>query len=123
DNFQPSSEKPEAIAFPARLARKASARLPTARWSSDYWRREEVMGSLRQPVEHHWSPDLLRLAPSIEKATPLQVHAHVLHTHVGHSEAISEIPHRQALCALQLVDDLQTLAAANLLDDTLVRGK
>jgi hypothetical protein len=81
------------------------------------------MSSLGKPVEHHRPSNLLRLAPGIEEPAPFQVHAHVFHTHVGHSEAISEIPHGQALRALQLIDNLQTLAAANLLDDTLVQGK
>ena len=65
------------------------------------------MGAFCKAVDEFRAADAFRAAPGIEIALGFEVDAVLFDAHVAHTEVLGEFADRQALGALELVDDLE----------------
>ena len=79
------------------------------------------MRALGEAVELEGATAGLRLAPGVEKAGFLEVFTLLLDAHVGHLQALGEVADRQALAALEFIQDLQAGAARYGLEEALLQ--
>ena len=77
---------------------------------------KKIVGATSKAIDHLGSPHSLRAAPGVQISVAMQSDAMLLDPHVAHPHFFDELINRQALGALEGVDNIEALRAANFSD-------
>src|SRR5438045_6653622 len=81
---------------------------------------KKIVRSARKAIDHLRSAHFLRSPPGIKIAVAMQLNAVLFDAHIAHAHFFHELVDRHALSALEGVDNINALAAANFRNQTLV---
>ena len=74
---------------------------------------KKIMRAARKTIDHLRSAHFLRAPPGIQIAVAMQRNAMLLDAHIAHAHSFHELVDRHALGALEGVDNVKPLGAAN----------
>ena len=77
---------------------------------------KKIVGATSKPIDHLGSSHSLWAAPSVQISIAMQSDAMLFNSHVAHPHFVDELVDRQALGALEGVDNIKALRAANFRD-------
>ena len=74
---------------------------------------KKIMRATRKAIDHLWSAHFLWPTPGIQVAVAMQRNAMLFDAHIAHAHFIHELVNRHALGALEGVNNIKPLGAAN----------
>ena len=74
---------------------------------------KKIVCAARKAIDHLWPAHFLRTPPGIEIPVAMQGNAMLFDPHVAHPHFVHELVDRHALGALEGVDNVKPLGAAN----------
>ncbi len=74
---------------------------------------KKIMRTARKAIDHLWSAHFLRSPPSIQIPVAMQRNAMLFDTHIAHAHFFHELVDRHAFGALEGVNDIKPLGAAD----------